>query len=33
MKYDTSNSGFLTLEELSDALRASGFDLAKEEIL
>jgi len=32
MKYDTSNSGYLSLEELTEALRVTGFDLAKHEI-
>jgi len=33
IKLDTTNSGFLTLEELAKALKTAGFDLAKNEIL
>jgi len=32
MQYDTTRSGFLTLEELTEALKTGGFNLAKNEI-
>lgn len=32
MQYDTTRSGYLTFEELTEALKTGGFNLAKDEI-